>query len=111
MRYALAHMIARGVILGADQLVIVHVQDILPATEALVATTDVVEACTGVNIAVMVGGFPKKEGGHMTDVMSKNVSIYNSQASAHEKHDAANYKIVDEIGYKEQQNISFPYQG
>jgi malate/lactate dehydrogenase len=31
----------------------------------------VVEACTGVNIAVMVGGFPRKEGMERKDVMSK----------------------------------------
>ncbi|EEC67171.1 hypothetical protein OsI_34036 [Oryza sativa Indica Group] len=93
--YALVPMIARGVMLGADQPVILHMLDIPPATESLnglkmelvdaafpllkgiVATTDVVEACTGVNVAVMVGGFPRKEGMERKDVMSKNVSIYN----------------------------------
>lgn len=53
-----------------------------------------VEACTGVNIAVMVGGFPRKEGMERKDVMSKNVSIYKEQASALEKHAAANCKVV-----------------
>ncbi|MCI09228.1 malate dehydrogenase, partial [Trifolium medium] len=103
-------MIARGVMLGPDQPVILHMLDIPPAAESLngvkmelvdaafpllkgvVATTDVVEACTGVNIAVMVGGFPRKEGMERKDVMSKNVSIYKSQASALEKHAAANCK-------------------
>ena len=60
----------------------------------VVATTDVVEACTGVNIAVMVGGFPRKEGMERKDVMSKNVSIYKSQASALENHAAANCKVL-----------------
>lgn len=60
----------------------------------VVATTDVVEACSGVNIAVMVGGFPRKEGMERKDVMSKNVAIYKSQASALEKHAAANCKVV-----------------
>ena len=60
----------------------------------VVATTDAVEACTGVNIAVMVGGFPRKEGMERKDVMSKNVSIYKSQASALEKHAAANCKVI-----------------
>ncbi|RYQ91789.1 hypothetical protein Ahy_B09g097821 isoform A [Arachis hypogaea] len=110
--YALVPMIARGVMLGADQPVILHMLDIPPAAEALngvkmelvdaafpllkgvVATTDVVEACTGVNIAVMVGGFPRKEGMERKDVMSKNVSIYKSQASALEKHAAANCKVL-----------------
>lgn len=59
----------------------------------VVATTDAVEACTGVNVAVMVGGFPRKEGMERKDVMSKNVSIYKSQASALEKHAAPNCKV------------------
>ncbi|KAM1403897.1 hypothetical protein ACFX2I_012442 [Malus domestica] len=92
-------MIARGIMLGADQPVILHLLDFPPAAEALngvkmelvdaafpllkgvVATTDVVEACTGVNIAVMVGGFPRKEGMERKDVMTKNVSIYCPHAS------------------------------
>ncbi|KAG5236352.1 malate dehydrogenase [Salix suchowensis] len=100
--YALVPMIARGVMLGPDQPVILHMLDIPPAAEALngvkmelvdaafpllkgvVATTDVVEACTGVNIAVMVGGFPRKEGMERKD----------SQASALEKHAAANCKVL-----------------
>ena len=56
-----------------------------------------IEACTGVNIAVMVGGFPRKEGMERKDVMSKNVSIYKSQASALEKHAAANCKVINFI--------------
>ncbi|KAK6929777.1 Lactate/malate dehydrogenase, C-terminal [Dillenia turbinata] len=110
--YALVPMIARGVMLGADQPVILHMLDIPPAAEALngvkmelvdaafpllkgvVATTDVVEACAGVNIAVMVGGFPRKEGMERKDVMSKNVAIYKSQASALEKYAAANCKVL-----------------
>jgi len=110
--YALVPMIARGVMLGADQPVILHMLDIPPAAEALngvkmelvdaafpllkgvVATTDVVEACTGVSVAVMVGGFPRKEGMERKDVMSKNVSIYKSQASALEKHAAPNCKVL-----------------
>ncbi|KAE8714633.1 malate dehydrogenase [Hibiscus syriacus] len=110
--YALVPMIARGIMLGADQPVILHMLDIPPAAEALngvkmelvdaafpllkgvVATTDVVEACTGVNVAVMVGGFPRKEGMERKDVMSKNVSIYKSQASALELHAAPNCKVL-----------------
>ncbi|KAL6532421.1 hypothetical protein OROGR_014391 [Orobanche gracilis] len=110
--YALVPMIARGVMLGPDQPVILHMLDIPPAAEALngvkmelvdaafpllkgvVATTDVVEACTGVSVAVMVGGFPRKEGMERKDVMSKNVSIYKSQASALEKYAAANCKVL-----------------
>ncbi|KAF1877301.1 hypothetical protein Lal_00012072 [Lupinus albus] len=60
----------------------------------VVATTDVAEACKGVNIAVMVGGFPRKEGMERKDVMSKNVSIYKAQASALEQHAASDCKVL-----------------
>ncbi|KOM58673.1 hypothetical protein LR48_Vigan11g170700 [Vigna angularis] len=110
--YALVPMIARGAMLGPDQPVILHMLDIEPAAEALkgvkmelvdaafpllkgvVATTDVVEACKNVNIAVMVGGFPRKEGMERKDVMSKNVSIYKAQASALEQNAAADCKVL-----------------
>lgn len=130
-------MIARGVMLGPDQPVILHMLDIEPAAEALngvkmelidaafpllrgmilrwmlaslnstfnlmvdrmcgwtgvVATTDAIEACKGVDIAIMVGGFPRKEGMERKDVMSKNVSIYKAQASALEQHASPNCKV------------------
>ncbi|XVE76902.1 hypothetical protein DITRI_Ditri13aG0017700 [Diplodiscus trichospermus] len=110
--YALVPMIARGAMLGPDQPVILHMLDIEPAAEALngvkmelidaafpllkgvVATSDVAEACKGVNIAVMVGGFPRKEGMERKDVMSKNVSIYKAQASALEQHAAPDCKVL-----------------
>lgn len=136
--YALVPMIARGLMLGSNQPVILHMLDIEPAAESLkgvkmelidaafpllrgmffkvnvelsttwfslinkcackcnigvVATTDVVEACKDVNIAVMLGGFPRKEGMERKDVMSKNVSIYKAQASALEEHAAADCKV------------------
>jgi len=58
----------------------------------VLATTEVEEACKGVAIAVMVGGFPRKAGMERKDVMSKNVSIYKSQAAALEKHAAKDVK-------------------
>ncbi|GMN56343.1 hypothetical protein TIFTF001_025461 [Ficus carica] len=110
--YAIVPMIARGAMLGPDQPVILHMLDIEPAAEALkgvkmelidaafpllkgvVATTDVVEACRDVNIAVMIGGFPRKEGMERKDMMSKNVSIYKAQASALENHAAPDCKVL-----------------
>ena len=57
------------------------------------ATTDVEEATKDVEIAVMVGGFPRKAGMERKDVMSKNVSIYKSQASALEKNAKSGVKV------------------
>ncbi|KAJ7519619.1 hypothetical protein O6H91_20G046500 [Diphasiastrum complanatum] len=110
--YALVPLIARGTMLGPDQPVILHLLDIPPAAESLngvkmelidaafpllrgvVATTNVVGACKDVNIAIMVGGFPRKEGMERKDVMSKNVSIYKEQASALDQYAAENVKIL-----------------
>ncbi|XP_020095792.1 malate dehydrogenase-like isoform X2 [Ananas comosus] len=110
--YALIPMIARGLMLGPDQPIILHMLDIPSAAEALngvkmelvdaalpllkgvIATTDLVEACTGVNIAIMLGGFPRKEGMERKEVMSKNVAIYKDQASALEQCAAKNCKVL-----------------
>jgi malate dehydrogenase len=110
--YALAPMVASGWMLGPDQPVILHLLDIPFATEALegvrmelvdaayplvkgiVASTDVDVATKDVNVAVMVGGFPRKEGMERKEVMGKNVAIYKSQASALEKNAAKGVKVV-----------------
>jgi hypothetical protein len=59
----------------------------------VVATTKVEEACKGVHVAIMVGGFPRKEGMERKDVMTKNVSIYKAQASALEEHADKDCKV------------------
>ena len=60
----------------------------------MIATTDIVEACKDVNIVVMLGGFPRKEGMERTDLMSKNVSMYKAQALALGKHAAVDCKVT-----------------
>ena len=58
------------------------------------ATMDVTKACKDVNIVVMLGGFPQKEGMERKDMMSKNVPIYKEQASALEEHAALDCKVT-----------------
>jgi malate dehydrogenase len=58
-----------------------------------VATTNLEEACSGVEVAVMVGGFPRKAGMERKDVMAKNVSIYATQARALEQHASRDVKV------------------
>ena len=78
--YALAPQVCRGAMFGPDQEIILHLLDIPPAETALggvamelidaayplvkgiVATVDVDEACKDVDVAVMVGGFPRALG-------------------------------------------------
>ena len=55
----------------------------------------------------MVGGFPRKEGMERKDVMSKNVSIYKSQAAALEKHAAPNCKVIGSVCLLYQFLVSF----
>ena len=59
----------------------------------MVATTDVVEACKDVNIAVMLGGYPRKKIMLSKDMLSTNLSIYKAQALALEEH-AADAKTI-----------------
>ena len=65
-----------------------------PLLAGVVATTDVADACKGVDVAVMVGGFPRKEGMERKEVMSKNVSIYKQQAEFLAKYAKPDVKIV-----------------
>lgn len=60
----------------------------------VVTTTDLETACKGVDVAVMVGGFPRKAGMERKDVMAKNVSIYATQAKALEQHANPNVKVT-----------------
>ncbi|KAL5571633.1 hypothetical protein UlMin_021230 [Ulmus minor] len=101
--YAIVPMIARGAMLGLEQPVILYLLDIESAAEALKwvkmelinATFPLFkEACKDVDMAIMVGGFPRKEGMERKDVMSKNVFIYKAQALALEKHAAENCKVL-----------------
>ena len=60
----------------------------------MAATTNVVEACKDVNIAIMLGGYPRKEITLRKDMLSTNVSIYKAQALALEEHAAADCKVT-----------------
>jgi len=110
--YSLVFLVAKGDLLGADQPVILHLLDIPFAQEALqgvvleitdcafpnvkgvVATTDVKEAFTGVDYALLVGAFPRKEGMERKDLMEKNASIFREQGGALDKYASKNVKIV-----------------
>ncbi|PWZ40914.1 Malate dehydrogenase, cytoplasmic [Zea mays] len=110
--YAIVAMIARGLMLGPDQPVVLHMLDLpksadalsgvrmelidaaLPLLRGVVATSDEAEAFRGVSFAVLIGGWPRKEGMHRKDLIAKNVSIYQSQASALQQHAAPNCKVL-----------------
>ena len=105
--YALCPLVARGAMFGPDQPVILHLLDIEPAAKALegvrmelvdaalpllagvVTSTDPIVAAKDVDVAVMVGGFPRKAG-----MERKNVAIYASQAAALAEHASKNVKVL-----------------
>ncbi|CAL5069251.1 unnamed protein product [Urochloa decumbens] len=110
--YAIVPMIARGLMLGPDQPVVLHMLDIprmadalngvrmelvdaaLPLLRGVVTTSDEAEAFQGVNFAVLIGGWPRKEGMERKDLIAKNVAIYKSQAAALQQHAAPNCKVL-----------------
>lgn len=110
--YALCPQVARGAMLGPDQPIILHLLDIEPAKQSLegvkmelidaafpllqgvVTTIDPEVACKDIDVAVMVGGFPRKGGMERKDVMAKNVAIYKGQAAALEKNAKPTVKVI-----------------
>ncbi|KAL5673919.1 hypothetical protein ACJX0J_018225, partial [Zea mays] len=108
--YTIVAMIARGLMLGPDQPVVLYMLDLpksadalsgvrmelidaaLPLLRGVVATSDEPEAFRGVSFAVLIGGWPRKEGVQRKDLIAKNVPIYQSQASALQQHAALNCK-------------------
>lgn len=110
--YALCPMVAGGRMLGPDQPVILHLLDIeiakagldgvrmelldaaFPLLQGVFTFTNPEAAAVGVDVAVMVGGYPRKAGEERKDVMAKNVAIYAAQASALAKNASPDVKVV-----------------
>jgi malate dehydrogenase len=59
----------------------------------VVATSKEAEAFKGVDVAILIGGLPRKEGMKRKDLIAKNVPIYKYQASALQQHAAPNCKV------------------
>ena len=62
--------------------------------ESVECFTDADEACANVDVAIMVGGFPRKSGMERKDVLGKNVAIYKAQAAALASKAKRDVKIV-----------------
>ena len=112
IRYALAPMVARGHLLGPRTRVVLHLLDVPQAAEALrglvmeledmalplladvMATTDLAEACAGVEVAVMLGGAPRRPGQVRRDMLAANVVIYREQGAALARHANPEVKVL-----------------
>ncbi len=98
--YALVFRIASGAMLGPDQPVILQLKEITPALDALrgvvmeledcafpllhgVQVTDQDDEALGdVDVALLVGSMPRKEGMERSDLLSANGGIFKPQGEA-----------------------------
>jgi malate dehydrogenase len=98
--YALVFRIATGAMLGADQPVILQLKEITPALDALRGVVMELEDCAfpllrdvlvtdrddeafgDVDVALLVGSMPRKEGMERADLLSANGGIFKPQGEA-----------------------------
>jgi len=110
--YALLPLIASGKVFGPNQRIILQLLDIKPAMTALngvrmeledgaypllknvICTSAPEEALKDADVAVFVGGFPRKEGMLRKDLISKNCGIFSEQGKALEKVASRDVKCV-----------------
>lgn len=110
--YSLLFNIARGDIYGPNQPIILHLLDIAPMMEALngvvlelqdcslpllkgvVATEDPKVAFKDVEVAILVGAMPRKEGMERKDLLRANAKIFKEQGDALNTVAKKNVKIL-----------------
>jgi malate dehydrogenase len=110
--YSLLFRIASGAMLGSDQPVILQMLEIEPALGALegvamelddcafpllagmVKTDDASEAFAEVDIALLVGAMPRKEGMERSDLLAANGAIFTEQGRAIASSAKADAKVL-----------------
>jgi len=110
--YSLIFQVAAGEIFGPNQPIILHLLDIpmcaeglkgvvlelqdcaLSTLQSIVATTNVEEAFTGVDVAILVGAFPRREGMERKDLLFKNAAIFKEQGAALNKWASRDVKVL-----------------
>jgi malate dehydrogenase len=110
--YAMLARLACGDVFGKDKKVILHLLEIpqtmqalegvvmeledlgSPNLEGIVFTDDANKAFAGVNWALLVGAFPRKQGMERKDLLSMNGKIFVSQGQAIAKNAAKDVRIV-----------------
>eukprot|EP00644_Phytophthora_capsici_P000771 jgi/Phyca11/505882/fgenesh2_kg.PHYCAscaffold_16_\ len=110
--YSLLPLICIGHVFGPTQRVDLRLLDIEPAQEALngvkmelqdcafnlvdaiTPTSDLETAFKDVDVAILVGGFPRKQGMQRKDLIEKNVTIFKAQGGAIEKFASRDVKVL-----------------
>jgi len=110
--YALLPLIANGDMFGKNQPVIIHILEIefarssmegvvmelqdgaYPLLAGVVATTDPHEAFTDVDVAILAGAFPRKEGMTRKDLLTQNIAIFRVQGEAIDRYASRHVKVL-----------------
>jgi len=110
--YSLIPEVASGAMFGPNQPVILHLLDIEPCLKRLqgtvleiedscyplvsqiIATTDVKTAFSGIQYALLTGGFPRGPGMERKDLIAKNSGIFVTQGKALSEFADKNCKVL-----------------
>lgn len=110
--YSLLPLFASGQVFGLNQPVILHLLEIeqvlpslkgvvmeledgaYPLVHGIVLTSKTEEAFKDVDYAILVGGFPRKQGMERKDLMDKNAPIFKSMGEALEKYAKETCKVL-----------------
>lgn len=105
--YSLLYSVAKGDVFGKDQPIVLYLLDIppmmtalngvvmelqdcaLPLLHGIVATADAKEAFTNIDVAILVGAMPRKEGMERKDLLKANAKIFVQQG-----------KVLNEVAKK-----------
>eukprot|EP00742_Colponemidia_sp_Colp-10_P002128 GILJ01002273.1.p1 GENE.GILJ01002273.1~~GILJ01002273.1.p1 ORF type:complete len:342 (-),score=47.80 GILJ01002273.1:115-1101(-) len=110
--YSLVPLICSGQVFGNDTRVVLRLLDVPFCAQSLqgvqmevedgaytlldqvITTTDLQEAFTDVDYAILVGGFPRKAGMERKELISKNVAIFKDQGQALNKWASRDVKVL-----------------
>lgn len=110
--YSLLSLLANGYVFGTSQKLALHLLEITPALPALsgvvmelidgayplltsvVETDDPIVAFKGVDVAILVGSFPRRAGMERKDLLAKNVPIFKAQGEALNKVASRQVKVL-----------------
>lgn len=110
--YALLHSIAQGDVFGKDKPVTLVMLDIppmmkvlegvvmelqdcaLPLLKSVIATADAKEAFTDIDVAILVGAMPRREGMERKDLLKANAKIFQTQGKALDQYAKKSVKVL-----------------
>ncbi|XP_039251607.2 malate dehydrogenase, cytoplasmic-like [Styela clava] len=110
--YSLLHSIAKGDVFGKDQPITLVMLDIepmkvvlegvvmelqdcaLPLLRTVIATTKYNEAFDAIDVAILVGAMPRREGMERKDLLKANAKIFEGQGKALEEYAKKSVKVL-----------------